>query len=335
MIIDLATINFAGGGGGGTPAKLQEKTVGIMTNGTTVIAPDEGFNGLSEVEVNVAIAGPSSAIDFSSIGYDDNLSAEVNAQFNDDVAYSKTLYDKWNPSTTNAQNFFMNNKKLVYLPAINTSNVYNMRGMFNGCINLKVVPLLNTSKVTDMDSLFYTCSNLITIPLLDTSNVTDLDNAFNNCQRLTTIPLLDTSKATRMESLFFNCSNLITIPQIDTSNVITVTEMFYDCKNLTTIPLLDFSKVNSIGTFFGYTNITTLTNLGGFKGLKINWTSYGLSQCPNLTYESVMNVINNLYDFRGNGYTSTTKTIKFHANSLALLSDADKAIATSKGWILS
>jgi hypothetical protein len=46
-----------------------------------------------------------------------------------------------------------------------------------------------------------------------------------------------------------------------------------------------------------------------------------------------MNVINNLYDRASAGMS--TLTLYVNANTMKLLSDADKAIATNKGWILS
>ena len=261
---------------------------------------------------------------------------------------------------TDMRNMFHYCTSLATIPLLNTSKVTNMQSMFNGCTNLKTIPPLNTSKVTHMSYMFNGCSNLTTIPQLDTSNVTNMNYMFSNCSKLESIPLLDTSKATNMEymfnycsslitipaintsnvtnmySIFNSCSKLTTIPQLDTSNVTNMNYMFSSCTKLESLPLLDCSSVTSIGTFFGYSNITTLTELGGFKNLKINWTDSGsLYLLPNLTYQSVMNVINNLYDFRGNGDTTTTRTIKFNANSKALLSDEDIAVATNKGWIIS
>ena len=187
-----------------------------------------------------------------------------------------------------------------------------------------------------MKSMFYGCTSLTTIPQLNTTKVTDMTTMFYNCSKLTTIPQLNTTKVTTMNSMFNGCSLLQSIPQLDTTKVTDMKNMFYNCKALQTIPLLDCSSVTNIGTFFGYSNITTLTDLGGFKNLKIDWKDdYGLVKLPNLTYESVMNVINNLYDFRGNGDTTTTRTIKFNANSKVLLSDEDIAIATNKGWTIS
>ena len=71
------------------------------------------------------------------------------------------------------------------------------------------------------------------------------------------------------------------------------------------------------------------------KVLKISWSdSYGLYKTPKLTYQSIMNVINNLYDFRSNGDTTTTRTLRINPNTMSLLTDDDKALATSKGWVL-
>ena len=324
------------------------------------------------------------ALDFSIIGYDTALSNEVNAQINADIAYSKSLYDAWNPSKTSAYNLYKNDTQLVYAPNIDTSNVDNMYNMFYGCSKLTsvpqfdtsnvrsmqdmfygcgilpsvplfntsnvtemssmftgcrkitTVPLLNTSNVTDMGNMFNSCTSLTSVPQFDTSNVTDMSYTFSGCTSLTSVPQFDTSNVTTMYSMFSNCSGLTSIPQFDTSNVTSMYGMVNSCKSLTSLPLLECGKVTNIGSFFGYSNLTTLTTLGGFKDLKIDWNdSYCLSKCPNLTYESVMNVINNLYDFRGNGDETTTRTLKLHSNSLALLNDDDKAVATSKGWILS
>ena len=156
---------------------------------------------------------------------------------------------------------------------------------------------------------------------------------FDDCTNLTTVPLFDTSKVTNMNRMFSYCTNLTTVPAFDTSNMTGMYYMFEGCYNLTSLPLFDCGKFTSISDIFSSND--KLTTLGGFKDLKISWTDYGgLVKLPNLTYQSVMNVINNLYDFRGNGDSTTTKTIRFNSNSLNLLSDADKSIATNKGWIL-
>lgn len=257
-------------------------------------------------------------------------------------------------------NMFSNCTNLTTVPLIDTSKVRDMQGMFNGCTNLTAVPLFDTSNAKKMASMFTNCTNLTTVPLFDTQNVTGMNSMFENCANLTTVPLFNTQNVTGMASMFYDCKNLTTVPHFNTQNVTGMNNMFYGCKNLTTIPQFDTQNVTNINSLFyncpaleslpllecgkvldksmvfGYSELKNLTTLGGFKDWKVEWSdNYGLAQCPNLTYESVMNVINNLYDFRANGDETTTKKIKFHANSLALLSDDDKAIATNKGWILS
>ena len=262
-------------------------------------------------------------------------------------------------NVTDMSHIFQGCTNLKTIPQLNTSNVTDMSCMFYGCSNLKTIPQLNTSNVTDMSYMFTDCSNLTTIPQLDTSRVYDVTGLFKgcsnltsvppliltnlstmsfmfqSCKSLTTIPLFDTSNVVSMTGVFQNCDKLQTIPQLNTSKAQDMGSLFSSCTSLHSLPLLDFSSATNISSFFGYSSITTLTDLGGFKNLKIDWKdNYGFAKLPNLTKQSVLNVINNVYDFRANGDSTTTRTLKFHKNSLALLTDDDKAIATNKGWTL-
>ena len=263
-------------------------------------------------------------------------------------------------NVTSMNTMFYKCTSLKTIPPLNTINVSNMNRMFNSCSSLEIIPLLNTSNVTAMEYMFYDCTSLKTIPLLDTSNVTSMEYMFSYCSKLETIPLLKTSNVTAMEYMFGYCSKLKTIPLLDTSNVTDMNYMFYNCNSLETIPLLntsnvnnmsnmfcgcsslqslpllDVGKVTNMSNIFAYSNITTLTDLGGFKDLKIDWKdNYGLRLLPNLTYQSIINVINNLYDFRANGDETTTRTLKINSKTYALLSDEDIALASSKGWTIS
>lgn len=290
-------------------AKADIKTA-IENKGVAVgdITIDGYAEKIGEIPQDASFSG----LDFTVIGYDMTLTRELNDEFNAAIQYSLQKYNEWDPNRNNTRSLYQWDEKLIYAPLIDTSKVDDMSSMYQWCSNLKTVPLLNTSKVKKMYNLFYGCKNL------------------------TTVPLFDTSKVTNLERMFDNCANLTTVPQFDTQNVTNINYMCYECTALESLPLFDFSNVTNIKYFFGFSELKNLTTLGGFKDLKIDWSeNYGLAKCPNLTYESVMNVINNLYDFRGNGDETTTKTIKFHPNSLALLSDDDKAIATNKGWVLS
>ena len=337
----------------------------IIAKGVSV-ADSDGFatypSKIESIESG-GTGGGADGFDFSVLGYDITLNNSCNDKIQEDIDYSKTILDNWNPNTTNARNKFENNTKLVYCPLLDTINVTDMYSMFRNCKSLTTIPQLNTTKATNMNSMFYYCSALTALPAIDTSNVTNMDSMFNNCATLTTIPLLNTSKVTSMYQMFAYCTLLQSIPLLDTSNVTNMQYMFVDCKSLTTIPAINTSKVtnfkqfiditklqslplldmdsvsssSNINNFFGFStsNNTTLTEVGGFKNLKVDWTdNYGIKRLANLTYESVMNIINNLYDFPANGSTET-RTIALNANSKALLSESDIAVATAKAWIIS
>ena len=151
---------------------------------------------------------------------------------------------------------------------------------------------------------------------------------FENCKSLTTIPPLNTSNVTNMTNMFYNCLSLTSIPLLDTHNVKNMASMFLGCISLTSVPRLDATSLTSASQMFGtrYTTLRGLTTFGGLTGVKID---FDLSPCPNLTYESLLNVFNELADV-----TASPKTLTLGEENLKKLWNADKAIATNKGWIL-
>ena len=207
----------------------------------------------------------------------------------------------------------------------------NLTGAFGFQVRTVFDSNIDTSNVKNVSRLFYEC-NLLSRFEMNFSNVNDMRYAFYDCQSLISIPQLDTSNVTYFSFCFNSCTSLVSIPQLDTSNAKDVSFMFSGCRSLKTIPLLDFGNVNNISTMFGYSDIKTLTDLGGFKNLKIDFKS-GLDCLPNLTVQSLMNVINNLYDFRANGST-TTRTLTLGTTNLNKLTDEQKAVAVNKGWNL-
>ena len=234
---------------------------------------------------------------------------------------------------TDMEYMFYTCSLLTRIPLLDTSKVTNMADMFPSCTSLQSIPLLDTSKVTNMKYMFSICRSLQSIPLLDTSNVTNMDNMFSNCTSLQSIPPLNTSNVTNMDNMFSNCTSLQSIPPLNTSKVTNMANMFSSCHLLKSIPLLDCGNVTNMNEFFGwYLDINTLTDLGGFKDLKISITSKFLDKTPNLTIESLMNVINYLYDLTANGLSG--QTLKFGQTNLDKLTEEQIAVATAKGWTL-
>lgn len=262
------------------------------------------------------------------------ISTQCNNMFTNDKALSSVgLFDT--SLCQNFSNMFYGCINLKDIPQFDTSSGTEMSNMFQSCKSLTTIPYLETSKVEKMISIFQDCISLTTIPLLNTENVIEMTNLFANCSSLTTIPLLNTTKVRIMNNLFLNCTSLTTIPQLDTSNVARMYQMFRGCTSLESLPELDCTSVSDIAYYF-YTTMSNLTTVGGWKNLKCKWNdNYGLYVCPNLTYESCINVLNGLYDFTGNGKTPTSSQgkLKVHQNFLDLVGD-EISIGTNKGWTI-
>ncbi len=184
------------------------------------------------------------------------------------------------------------------LKSLDFSEVTNMSAMFQYCSNLTSIPQLDTSKVTNMGTMFQNCSNLTSIPQLDTSKVTNMNQMFYGCNKLQTIPQLDTSKVTNMSYMLYNCSNLTSIPQLDTSKVMDMNSMFYNCYNLEEIHM---------------------------TGMKVK---FNISSSTKFTESALVEILNNL------ATVTSTQTLTMGSTNLAKLTDAEKAIATNKGWTL-
>ena len=107
-----------------------------------------------------------------------------------------------------------NIKTIKKLKGLDTSNVANMYGMFDGFSSLTSVDLssFNTSNVIAMSNMFHGCSSLTSLDLsnFNTSKVTDMRYMFYGCSSLTSLYLsnLYTSKVTNMSGMFSSCSSL-------------------------------------------------------------------------------------------------------------------------------
>lgn len=151
-------------------------------------------------------------------------------------------------------------------------------------------------------------------------------------------PQIDTSNQTNFSQMFADCRFMIEISQIDTSKGITFYQMFSYCYELTTIPKINLQKATRID--YIVENSSKLKNIGGFENVgqafqttqTANNSTYELklSFCPLLTHDSLMNVINNLYDIKTKG--CKVQKLVLGSTNLAKLTAEEIAIATNKGW---
>ena len=249
-----------------------------------------------------------------------NLPEGTNAKLNFIPSFFDTV-DTPYPCPPSMENAFSNYKG-TSIPELDTSNVTNMSSMLNYCTNLTSLDVSNwdTSKVTNMYGMFYYCSNITSLDVSswDTSKVTNMSSMFSYCRKLTSLDLSswDTSKVSSMADMFYYCEKLKTLSSIRADSL----------------------SIASYQSPFSSSNNTTLVDFGGFINLKNSWNgSYCVDRLTALSHQSLINILNGLYDFTGNGETPTSSQgkIKFGSTHLATLSDDEKAIATNKGWTLS
>lgn len=202
------------------------------------------------------------------------------------------------------------------------------------------IPLINTNKGTNFRYMFSYCTT--EIPLIDTSNGTDFYNMFSYYTG-EKIPLIDIRKATDVGYMFSNST--AEIPSLDFSNIKSINRTFYGYGG-TKIAELDFSKVNYMASIFQYSKKTVI-ELGGFKNLGKAYTTQkagidayrlDLSNETNLSHDSLMNVINKVYDLNltynvANGGVLYSQNIWMGSENKAKLTAEEIAIATAKRMV--
>jgi surface protein len=214
------------------------------------------------------------------------------------------------------------------------------------------------AKITSANYLFYYGHRIDyleeILALCDWNVITNCEKMFSYCMNLKELDLstFDTSKVTSMYGMFENCYNLtkLDVSNFNTSNVTNMYYMFnqvfwrnkehYDLD----ISNFDASKVTNIGSMFGSSrylvDLKFMKNLGKAYTQKTeNYSDYrlDLSSPYNLSYDSLMSVINNLYDLNltydvANGGTLYRQELKLGSTNLAKLTAEEIAIATNKGW---
>lgn len=195
--------------------------------------------------------------------------------------------------------------------------------------------------LTDDDGVADVRGTIKRMPFIDTTEYSVFSGFFRNAVFLIEVPQINTSNGENFSTMFSGCINLTEIPQIDTSNGEDFAQMFAMCNKLTSIPQLDMSSGKKFTNMLQ--NCSNLTTLGGFVDLgkaflpsaSANYSNYrlNLSSSNKLTHDSLMNIINNLYDIATAGVQ--TQQLVLGSTNLAKLSADEIAIATNKGWTVS
>ena len=202
----------------------------------------------------------------------------------------------------------------VYLPSLDLSsiifeNIINAYGMFeNAKINNLILPNL---KVNNAGKMFYQFSEDAyddTVPFNDTLDISSID--FSECTAISSF--IRYSEFAKVLHNNFDCSKVTNVSNFASNNP--------DLKNL--CPLLNLGK--------GYTQ----------KSANYNSYKLDLSSCVNLTHDSLLGIINGLYDLNltydvAGGGTLYTQQLVLGSTNLAKLTEDEIAIGTNKGWVVS
>ena len=275
-------------------ANLQEKEV-IPTKNIQNIVADFPFDGLSKVTVNPIpdeYIIPSGEIEFTQNGtYDvtDKASAKVNVPEKQLGTKTITQNGTYNASDDNLDGYSQ--------VTVETSGV-DINEYFSNIV---------TSRGANNSNWY---SSVLKMPPLKIGgdNPTNGSGIFSYCT-LEEIPKVDTSEVTFVASMFYFAKAKI-IPEINASKFTNIESILMNCANLE-----DFGGFLNLGKAYPDTSIQESLALG-------------LQNNNKMTHDSLMNVINKLYDISN----KRTQIINLGATNKAKLTAEEIAIATNKGW---
>lgn len=249
--------------------------------------------------------------------------------------------------------------------SLNTSKVILMNNIFYGCKSLTSLDLSNwdVHNVTNLQFAFYGCLSLTNNPIKnwELDNVVNLSSMFSNCKAMTTPPITvfgnasNPSKSINYSGLYtnwetvsynnvqweivgacdvsrvFGANKKMTSINITwkTDEIVNVQGMFVDgamLQSMKTYNLTSCGQTIFTGYFFGGVGSQVNSLFTEFECIGTLSYSKDISLYPNLTKQSLLNIINCL------ATTSTTLTLTLGATNLAKLSATEIKIATDRGW---
>lgn len=166
---------------------------------------------------------------------------------------------------------------------------------------------------------------------------------FNGKRTLTSINNISGADVTNANGMFGNCSYLVSVGDINFPNCTNYASLFSYSNRIVTIGAINCASCTSKFNYSDFPDV--LENLGGFidygKALNssssANTCSIQLNKPQNLTEQSIINVLNGLYDIKNLGVT-TTQTVNFGPTNLSRLTSQEGqealANARAKGWTI-
>lgn len=239
---------------------------------------------------------------------------------------------------------YFNHKLPPVFISINNRVVWSKFGIQVYNLSLNAPLFIDKIDFSDVEKLYWSEENNPTIPssdfVLNLPKIKIAEFSMNLSSKIKTItlncgddlesiyssPKFYNSTSWGIFTLNSNSKNIKTISNIDPDNLYASEfKINCDCERLTTSPYVrTYSQIKNVTYHSGFPNCKYSTN-----------DAYYYVKLPNLTYESCISILNNLYDFTGNGVTpnSSQGQLKVHSNFLSLVGD-EISIGTNKGWTI-
>lgn len=268
-----------------TDPVLQDKDLVITENGIINVTPDEGYDGLNNVDVTVNVTSSGDvykikdATDLFNHGY------RV-MEFNDIIPLLGEIISMYGMCSDTTKLTFpidfrsLNTSKVTtaedafrgcFAPSINLngldfSSLKTARNMFSGCSNLTSVDLGNiktSTNLTNIEHMFAACSNLTEIDISGfiRETTSSLNSTFLRCSKLTSMDLSIIKSKLNLYQTFYQCTSITEVDLSGATGTSSLFQTFYGCSKLKTINLsnMDTSNMASMnGTFTGCTSLELL-----------------------------------------------------------------------------
>ena len=190
------------------------------------------------------------------------------------------------------------------------SGVTSFDGFWEGAFRVTSLDFTgnNITNATNFNSAFANCPSLQTITWgeSDLSGVTAFNATFDNCRSLASISFPGTIHITQNQGMYLTFRRCVKLETIDLSN-------------------LDFTSNATFNQTFAWCdslkNLTFKADAGIAQNISVN-------NCEQLTVTSLLSLFNAL------ATVTAARTCTIGSVNLAKLSEAEKAIATDKGWTL-
>lgn len=311
-----------GGSEGGTPSVIKIPLKGLKFYGSNL----DGFNPEN----------------FDTTG--DNAPTDLSKMFvgvNQDTTSTDLNLSSWDFSkVTKAVDMFSGaNIGTLTMTGLTFGAEFDGSAMFKDS-TIQYVEFSNSSfaNVTNVYYMFgYNIVGTFDLHGLNFNLSTDtLAGMFSECPNLKVLNMTNVSMPTSVKSvmsMFYGCTSLTTLDlsSLHFSNLINIASCFRDCKSLQTLNIANWNLAQATATTDAFKNCSKLENLsiGNLPDYKEATYKWGFETCAALTRESLVNIINALPTT-----TQTGAKITIGATNVAKLTDEDKAIATSKGWVI-